>query len=77
MLLDIADNAAADFSPALSGVPSSSHSCGLYSPFSDLQLHTPGSEDGRQTEYFSARDIHAGRHAARSEVMTSQEYSRS
>lgn len=56
MLLDIADSAAADFSPSLSGVPSSSHSCGLYSPFSDLQLNTPVSEDGRRTEYFSARD---------------------
>ncbi|KAK9899161.1 homeobox-domain-containing protein [Cystobasidium minutum MCA 4210] len=61
MLLDMADSAAAEFSPSLSGVPSSSHSCGLYSPFSDLHLNTPGSEDGRQTEYFSSRDTHVSR----------------
>lgn len=53
MLLDIADGALADLSPSTSG-HQSSHSCSLYSPFSDLQLNTPGSQDGRRTDYFSA-----------------------
>jgi hypothetical protein len=54
MLLDIADAAFGEFSPSISAA-SSSLSCGL-SPLSDLQLNTPGSQDGRQGEYFSARD---------------------
>lgn len=54
MLLDIADGALADLSPTLSQHPSS-QSCSLYSPFSDLHLNTPGSQDGRRTDYFSAR----------------------
>lgn len=55
MLLDMADRVATDLSPSMSGAPSSSLSNGLYSPFSDLQLATPGSQDGRQTDYFGDR----------------------
>lgn len=54
MLLDIADGALADLSPSSLGMPSS-QSCSIYSPFSDLQLNTPGSQDGRRVDYFSER----------------------